>query len=167
MTTPFTIFLLSLIALIFLIMHKMMELHKGTPLVSAEMRDRGDEIIVENVIEKVKLFLAKGWLASRRAILSARAAVHKVTVDALHAVQRTVVKLIDRLKHAGTGRGGATGVGAQKRPAGSVSFFLKHVSDEAKRVTTENAAAESVAASAAAAAGMAGEVSTQPQGAKK
>lgn len=141
MTTPFTIFLLSLIALVFLIVHKMMELHKGTPLVSAEMRERGDEIIVENVIEKVKLFLAKGWLASRRAILSARAAVHKVTVDALHAVQRAVVKLIDRLKHAGTGRGGVAGVGARKKPAGSVSFFLKHVSDEAKRVAAESAAA--------------------------
>jgi hypothetical protein len=139
MTTPFTIFLLSLIALIFLIVHKVMELHKGTSLVSTEMRDRGDEIIVENVIEKVKLILAKGWLAARRAILSARAATQRVTMDVLHTVQRTTVKLIDRMKHAGGGRGGSAG--AKKKPAGSVSFFLKHVSDEAKRVTTESAVA--------------------------
>ena len=139
MTTPFTIFLLSLIALAFLIVHKVMELHKGSPLVSAEMRDRGDEIIIDNVVEKVKLFLAKGWLAARRGILSARAATQRVTVDALHKAQRTIVKLIERMKHAGAGRGGA-GAGARKKPAGSVSFFLKHVSDEAKRVTAESAA---------------------------
>ena len=104
------------------------------------MRDRGDEIIIDNVVEKVKLFLAKGWLAARRGILSTRAATQRVTVDALHKAQRTIVKLIERMKHAGGGRGEA-GAGARKKPAGSVSFFLKHVSDEAKRVTTESAAA--------------------------
>lgn len=154
MTTPFTIFLLSLIALIFLIVHKMIELHKGTPLVSADLRERGDEIITENVVEKVKLFLAKGWLAARRAILKSRAVTQRYIVDALHGVQRTTVKLIDRMKHAGGARGGV-GPGARKKPAGSVSFFLKHVSDEAKRVTAESAVA---AASAVAAVEMTGEV---------
>jgi|GEM_PF-2298989 len=144
MTIPFTIFLLSLVAIVFLIVHKMMELHKGVPLVSVEMRERGDEIIVENVIEKIKLFLAKGWLAARRAILSARAVTRHVIMDALHKAQVAIVKLIDRMKYAGGGRGAtgagtAAGAGSRKKPAGSVSFFLKHVSDEAKRVTAESA----------------------------
>lgn len=144
MTTPFTIFLLSLLALAFLIVHKMMELHRGTSFVSADLRERGDEIILENIVERVKLFLAKAWLAARRAILSTRAHVRRVAVEALHGIQRVVVKLIERMKHAGNARGGAavgSGAGTRKKPAGSVSFFLKHVSDEAKRVTTENAAA--------------------------
>ncbi len=160
MTTPFTIFLLSLIALIFLIVHKMMELHKGTSFVSADLRERGDEIILENVVERVKLFLAKGWLAARRGILSTRGTTQRVTVDALHKVQCAIVKLIERMKHAGGGRGGA-GTGARKKPAGSVSFFLKHVSDEAKRVTAESAA------TAAETAGVAGEENAVPAELKK
>ncbi len=144
MTTPFTIFLISLIALIFLIVHKVMELHKGTSFVSADLRERGDEIILENVVERVKLFLAKGWLAARHAILSTRAVTQRVAVGALHKAQGAIVKLIERMKHAGTVRGGVAGT--KKKPAGSVSFFLKHVSDEAKRVTTESAVAAAASA---------------------
>ncbi len=141
MTIPFTIFLLSLAALVFLIVHKMLELRKGAPLVSTGMRDRGDEIITDNIMENAKLLVAKAWLACRRWALALKGFVQRGTVHALHVVQHLLVKLIERTKYAGVKSTGSAPAGGGKKGPGSVSFFLKHVSDEAKRVAGESAAA--------------------------
>ena len=130
MFTPLTLFIISLVAIIFLIVHKVMELHKGTPLVFEEMRDKGDSIITKNVMQNGQAFLAKGWLAFRAAFLMIKGGVYRATVRALHGVQHVIAKTLERVKRAGAHK-------HVTKKDGSVSFFLKHVSDEAKQIVAE------------------------------
>lgn len=123
MTILLTLFIISLAGILFLIIHKMMELQKGRPLLSQEMLEKTDAVIAEKLHKGKKAVTEGSRFAIRQSWLMIKGVWHGVSLRTLHFLHDSTAKLIERVKNNMRGK-------HIKRDGGSVSFFLKHIGEE-------------------------------------
>lgn len=103
----------------FLVWHKMYELNRGKAILSPQLIEKTDAVIVEKVHNRFIEWRKKVFLAAIRWILVARKTVKYLSLLALHKLQAKIASTIDWLK----------GKGERRASRGSVSFFLKHIAE--------------------------------------
>lgn len=118
MTTAFFILLGSMGGIIFLIVHKTVEMGRGKALLSPHIIAKSDVAIQENLHGRI--IVARKYIRGKiiRAYIVSIKTAHYLSILFLHRIQDWATKMLERLK----GRN-------HKRNSGSVSFFLKHVSE--------------------------------------
>lgn len=110
---------ISFLALAALIGHKLIEMRRGAPLISQKVLDKTDALVEgtlyakkEELLDRIAHSLARGYVTVRKAIR----AIYFLAVHSLHA---RLSKILERMKRSGV-----------KKNKGSVSFFLKHISEK-------------------------------------
>ncbi len=119
MYPSFTVLLVALAGMTFLVAHKMYEQKKGRSIVSPDLLEKTDAVIVANLHERLSLYRKKTLYYIGHSFLVTRKTIQYLSILALHRVQAWTGRTLDRLK----------GKGDKRASKGSVSFFLKHMAE--------------------------------------
>ena len=110
---------ISLLAIAALIGHKLIEMRRGAPLISQKILDKSDALIEEKLYAKKEELLDRVAHALARTIITTRKTIRAIYFLAVHALHARLSKILERMKRSGI-----------KKNKGSVSFFLKHISEK-------------------------------------
>lgn len=122
MTPALTLFILSLAGMIFLIIHKVMEMEKGKPLLSQEMVERGDALVVERVHAVTQATVRKTRAGVATVVQTTKSVWRVVSLHTLDFLHKKIATLIERIR-----RGSHRQVPAAKKESTPVSDFLKQI----------------------------------------
>ena len=121
MTTALTLFILSAVGLVVLFWHKIYEMHKGEPMLALGIREKGDTLVQEKLVDRKDAFIAGSKEMGKRIVKKTGQVSHDAVYSSLNMVNRGLTNTLEKMKGRRSRKNAAN-----KAPA---SFFLQNVSE--------------------------------------